>query len=698
MFTYTVAHMKQLYFTAMVLLFFPLFSQAQKGLDSDHKDWLDQVAPIITEVERDVFSKLETRDERTKFINMFWARRDPLPDTRENEFYKEYMERIRYADFQFGRGAVKRGSRTERGYFYLLLGPPLERQAYTTYSQVWPLEIWHYKGETRFGLPPYFYLMFFQRDGLGEFKLYSPGVDGPQTLVIPSMSNQTLTRQVAMQMLKDVSGEVASAALSFIPGDSRAGSSASMSSELMIASLRELPNKKYSDAYARTFSYYKDYVETDYSHNFLESFFLFKLFSQGGQPFLHWSIEPSRINLSQYQGSFYAEFMLVVNIQDLNGKPLYEMEEIIPISVKEGEAQSLARQLIAFQDLLPVPPGQYSLHFFLQNKTAKEFTSFETKLQVPDFSQAHLSDILLYQLKQDVNQSQRGQVKAFSFSGGQYVFNAQKTFHPDQDLGLFCQFRGIPVVDTRVEVNIINIDTGESAGRFSRDLREAITRDGLGLEIYPIPLKDILGGYYRVEVTLLDSNGNILADGKDNFVLSSLGWPALPRVLSKLHLPYPNAPHQFILASQLFAKNSYEEAASLLNAVLSEKDTPAARLLLGRTRFALEQYEEAVETVLPLYQASGDNDAGSDAGSDAGKILAASYAALEDWSSALVYLEWLLARSSEIGVLNQASECYIKLNLPDKAIPLLEKSLSLNPNQPAIKELLEKMRQTIKKS
>jgi len=48
------------------------------------------------------------------------------------------MERIRYADQYFGRGTSKRGSRTERGYFYLLLGAPLERQVFATQSQVWP--------------------------------------------------------------------------------------------------------------------------------------------------------------------------------------------------------------------------------------------------------------------------------------------------------------------------------------------------------------------------------------------------------------------------------------------------------------------------------------------------------------------------------------------------------------------------------
>ena len=93
--------------------------------------------------------------------------------------------------------------------------------------------------------------------------------------------------------------------------------------------------------------------------------------------------------------------------------------------------------------------------------------------------------------------------------------------------------------------------------------------------------------------------------------------------------------------------------------------------------------------MLPHYEKSEDREAG--------KILAASYAALSDWSSALIYLERLLAQATEISVLNQTAECYIKLTQTDKAIPLLEKSLSLNPDQAAIRDLLEKIRQTIKK-
>jgi tetratricopeptide (TPR) repeat protein len=81
---------------------------------------------------------------------------------------------------------------------------------------------------------------------------------------------------------------------------------------------------------------------------------------------------------------------------------------------------------------------------------------------------------------------------------------------------------------------------------------------------------------------------------------------------------------------------------------------------------------------------------------EAAKVLAAGYAALKDWASALGYLNKLLAEATEVSVLNLAGECQLNLGRPDQALPLLQKSLQLDPNQPTVKTLLEKARAGIK--
>ena len=74
-------------------------------LKKAYKDWLDKdVTYIITDEERKAFKKLATDDERERFIEEFWRRRDPDPDTDENEFKEEYYERIAYANEHFASG------------------------------------------------------------------------------------------------------------------------------------------------------------------------------------------------------------------------------------------------------------------------------------------------------------------------------------------------------------------------------------------------------------------------------------------------------------------------------------------------------------------------------------------------------------------------------------------------------------------
>ena len=224
---------------------------APEKLSPDLQRWLEEVSPILTKTEREVFLKLQTNAEREKFARFFWRVRDSAPDTTENEFQKEYLDRVRFADQNFGHYSPKRGSQTDRGYYYVLLGPPLERSLFTTQSEVWPSELWFYKGAVEFGLPGYYYLLFYQPEGIGDFRLYSPGMDGPEKLVVSQTSGRSSPRSQAIQLIKKINSELASAALSFLPGERPMGA-ASFSSDSIIASVRNFPEKKFSDAYAKS--------------------------------------------------------------------------------------------------------------------------------------------------------------------------------------------------------------------------------------------------------------------------------------------------------------------------------------------------------------------------------------------------------------------------------------------------------------
>src|SRR3954471_23785960 len=74
-------------------------------LKNVYKKWLENDVPyLITDEEKKAFKALATDEERENFIENFWRRRDPNPDTEENEFREQYYERIAYANEHFSSG------------------------------------------------------------------------------------------------------------------------------------------------------------------------------------------------------------------------------------------------------------------------------------------------------------------------------------------------------------------------------------------------------------------------------------------------------------------------------------------------------------------------------------------------------------------------------------------------------------------
>jgi GWxTD domain-containing protein len=122
-----------------------------------YKKWLDEdVRWIITDEEMSAFKKLTTNAERDEFIEMFWQRRDPTPDTAENEYKEEHYRRIAYANEHFAAGIP--GWRTDRGRIYIMygkpdnidshpMGGPYERPAEEGggETETFPFETWTYR-------------------------------------------------------------------------------------------------------------------------------------------------------------------------------------------------------------------------------------------------------------------------------------------------------------------------------------------------------------------------------------------------------------------------------------------------------------------------------------------------------------------------------------------------------------------------
>jgi GWxTD domain-containing protein len=131
----------------------------EKRLSPEHKEFLSQTRYIITKEERKIF--LEMPDsEKDGFIQEFWKRRDPFPDTEENEFKMQYFNRIEEANRLF-KGGIP-GWLQDRGRIYILFGPPTERNIYPMQMSSKPTEVWRYGA---------FPVVFVDAMGTGDFKI-----------------------------------------------------------------------------------------------------------------------------------------------------------------------------------------------------------------------------------------------------------------------------------------------------------------------------------------------------------------------------------------------------------------------------------------------------------------------------------------------------------------------------------------------
>jgi GWxTD domain-containing protein len=150
-----------------------LLAQAQPAprLVTPYTKWLEEdVAYIITDRERAAFVQLQTDPEREKFIEQFWARRNPTPGATENEYQKEHYRRIAYANVHFAPGSGTPGWKTDRGHIYITFGPPDERDEHPNGdATTLPFERWRYRYIDRIGND--INVEFVDTAGSGDFRM-----------------------------------------------------------------------------------------------------------------------------------------------------------------------------------------------------------------------------------------------------------------------------------------------------------------------------------------------------------------------------------------------------------------------------------------------------------------------------------------------------------------------------------------------
>ena len=682
----------------LAVLFAPagVAAQDKTVLPERYRKWVDEeVGYIMTRRERDVFMKLQTDRERDIFVEAFWKHRDPVPETPRNEYEEEHYRRLNYANSTFGRATPLPGWKTDRGRIHILLGEPRNIEQYTNVNGVYPVEIWFYLGDESLGLPTGFNVIFFKRNGVGDYILYSPSVDGPRSLIADAMGGYRDTDrisgsysedQAAYKALQQLEPNLARQTLSLIPNEGAPTGLGSLASERLMATIFSAPQKKVQDDYADAILKYKDSVEVEYTANYVSSEVQVQVIRDAaGMSLVHYTVEPDRITAQEAGGKYEIRFRLTGRVSDAAGKTVYQFDKDLPFSLTSDELEDMRAKSLSIQDVFPLVPGTYNLDILLKNVLSKEFTGAARALVVPGPAEAVRMSPLLLAYGLEKKAQAPGERVPFKAGGTQLLCQARKMFSANDPLVLFFQLYGLPE-----EIK----GAGSLRYDFLREDKPFLSRPAR-LEPGPAgdtvidvqPLKDFPPGYYQARVTLLDGQGKEIASAKENFEVSPAAAVPRPMVVSKVTTVL--AKEDDLYASGVQAQNLGD--AETARARLAEAYALAPRradiaLAYGQVLFRLNDFRRVKDILLPWAGAE-------DAAPEAIALLGQACHALGEFEEASTHYAAYLARfGANIDILNYLGTCHYQLGRTDEALKAWTKSLELSPNQEKLRALVDSLK------
>ena len=364
--------------------------QKKKDQLAEHyREWLNRdVAYIITKQEKAEFLQLKDDLARDKFIEQFWAIRNPTPGSPENSYKDQIYQRIEYADAHFGIGSGEEGWRTDRGRTYITLGPAQHIQKYYGAPNLRPMEIWFYSNLNP-ALPPFFYVVFFQPDNIGDFRYYSPSIDGPDKLVTGMEAIND--PQSALKIIQSSVGpEVARIAQTLIPGepldpDGRIG----LQSDVMLSVLKNFANQPSNvDEISRR----RELVGTVVSRMIVEGnnldTVLLPVRDERGVTRLDYAIRlqsPGDLTMRREpDGRYKYEIEARVEVLDSSRKQIFTQEKSVLGSFSPQEFELMKSRPLGYEGTLPLPPGKYILDFLFTDWIKKEGFKAEREITVPE--------------------------------------------------------------------------------------------------------------------------------------------------------------------------------------------------------------------------------------------------------------------------------------------------------------------------
>jgi len=490
----------------------------RKELETPWKNWLNQdVSYIITDEERQAFKRLQTDEERQQFVEQFWLRRDPTPDTEENEFKEEHYRRIAYANERYASGIP--GWKTDRGRIYITFGPPDENESHPsggTYERpieegggttsTFPFEKWRYRYIE--GIGSDIIIEFVDPTMTGEYRMTMDPSEKDALLYVPG-AGLTMMEQMGMADKTDRFSRTDGTHLG--TGNQPLPARMNQFERLeQFAKLQKAPAVKFKDLEAA--------VSSTVRYNTLPMKVRADFIPVTGTSIfsaITLQFDRKDLQFSQKDGISKAVINIYARISSMSRRTVNVFEDVVSVEVPQDMLQQALVGSSIYQKTVPLPPGKYRLNVVAKDITGGNMTTYEMALDVPRFDDDKLtaSSVILADLIE--------RVPSKSIGTGQFVIGASKvrprlgeSFKRDEKLGIYVQFYNLTLNEEthkpngQIDYEITKNGSNQKVFEYSEDLAKVQGASSLVTIQQLLPLKDFEPGSYTLKMKVTDKSNN----------------------------------------------------------------------------------------------------------------------------------------------------------------------------------------------
>ncbi|HYO63093.1 MAG TPA: GWxTD domain-containing protein [Pyrinomonadaceae bacterium] len=472
-----------------------------------YKRWLEQdVAYIITDGERKAFKKLQTDDEREAFIEDFWRKRDPDPDTDENEYREEHYERIAYANQHFASGIP--GWKTDRGRIYIMYGPPHERETHpmggpyerpsyhgggstTTY----PFEIWFYRHLP--GVGSGIEIEFVDPTGSGEYRIARSPEEKDAMLNIPG-AGLTLAEQLGL-------ADKAQRVTGLYGANSYTREQDNPFTRLQILTdLMRPPQIKYTELAGLVGTGVAD----DNPLDFDVRVDFFRASDERVMTAITVQTENRELSFQDSGGVQTARLNIFGRITSVAGRRVGIFEDAVTTQATVDELNTARDRKSAYQKGVPLAPGTYKVDVVVRDVHSGSTGIKHVGFTVPKYEAQKLSASTLVLAAKLESLGDRPPSEMFSIGSAKVVPNVSGQYKRGMPVGVYLQVYNAGVDQTTlrpsVDVEYVLMKDGKEVGRQTEDWR-GLSDSGQRLTLARlIPTNNLPVGSYKLAIKIRD--------------------------------------------------------------------------------------------------------------------------------------------------------------------------------------------------